>query len=315
MTRYIIRRIGQAIAIIWLNSLVVFVVLHKLPGGVAAMLSKQATPQQVAQLAHQLGTDRPLPVQYLIWLRDLARGDLGFSTVRNEPVSALIGLYMPKTILLTTLSIIVALVFALAAGLIQALYRNRAGDYAFTGVFLGLYAAPVFFLAIVLVLLFAVKLRIFPPQAPQQHTIAGILTHPAGLVLPVATLALVTIAWFSRYVRSAAIQTLAEDFIRTARAKGAGRGRILARHVLRNTLLPVITLLGLSLPFIFSGGLIVESVFNYPGAGLLFWESATSHDYPVLLAMTLVVSAATVAGSLLADLLYAVADPRIRYAA
>lgn len=314
MAAYIVRRIGQAIAVVWLNSIVVFVVLHELPGGVAAMLSKDASPQQIAQLTHQLGLDRPLPVQYVLWLKGILHGNFGFSTARNEAVSSLIAQYMPKTIVLTAISTAVALVLAIVAGLVQAQRRNRPSDYGLTALFLGLYAAPVFFLAIVLILVFAVKLRIFPPEAPQGQTLGAILGHPAGLVLPVATLALVTIAWFSRYVRVSAIGILAEDYIRTARAVGTGSGRILRLHVLRNTLLPVITLLGLSLPFIFGGALIVESVFNYPGAGWLFWQSATQHDFPVLLALALIVSAATVAGSLLADLLYAVVDPRIRYA-
>lgn len=312
---YVLRRIGQAVAVVWLNSVVVFVVLHELPGGAAAMLGKDATQQQVAQLNSQLGLDRPVPVQYLLWLNGVVHGNLGFSIARNEAVSTLISQYLPKTILLTAIATAVALVLAVAAGLVQAQHRNRPGDYSLTAVFLFLYSTPVFFLAIVLVLVFAVKLRLLPTEAPQAQTIGGILAHPAGLVLPAGTLALVTIAWFSRYVRVSAIQNLAEDFVRTARAKGAGTGRILWRHVLRNTLLPVITLLGLNLPYIFGGALIVESVFNYPGAGWLFWQSATQHDYPVLLALALIVSAATVVGSLVADLLYAEADPRVRYTA
>jgi peptide/nickel transport system permease protein len=140
-----------------------------------------------------------------------------------------------------------------------------------------------------------------------------VLEHPAGLVLPVMTLALVSIALFSRYMRSSMLDQLAEDYVRTARAKGARERIVLWRHVFRNALAPLITLIGLSLPGILSGALITETVFNYPGMGLLFWNSATSKDYPVMLGVTIVVAVATVLGSLLADLMYAVADPRVRY--
>ena len=163
-----------------------------------------------------------------------------------------------------------------------------------------------------LIMLFAVKVHVFPPVAPQ-GTAIQVLAHPLGLVLPVATLAFTSIAAFSRYLRSSLLDNLAEEYVRTARAKGAPRRVVLYRHVLRNALAPLITLIGLSLPGILSGALITETVFNYPGMGLLFWNSAQSQDYPVLLGVTIVIALGTVIGSLLADLLYAVADPRVRY--
>jgi peptide/nickel transport system permease protein len=171
---------------------------------------------------------------------------------------------------------------------------------------------PEFWLGLMLIMLFAEKIRIFPPTAPQGN-VSEILAHPAGLVLPVATLALGSVASFSRYLRSSLLDNLAEDYVRTARAKGASRRGILYRHVFRNAMAPIITLIGLSLPGILSGALITETVFNYPGIGLLFWNSALSQDYAVMLGVTIIVAIATVAGSLLADLLYAVVDPRVRY--
>jgi peptide/nickel transport system permease protein len=174
------------------------------------------------------------------------------------------------------------------------------------------YSMPTFWLGLMLIMLLAVKAHVFPPVAPQGSA-GQILAHPLGLVLPVATLAFGSIASFSRYLRSSLLDNLTEDYVRTARAKGCSRRGVLYRHVFRNALAPIITLVGLSLPGILSGALITETVFNYPGMGLLFWNSALSQDYPVLLGVTIVVALGTVAGSLLADLLYAVADPRVRY--
>src|SRR5215469_9155327 len=174
------------------------------------------------------------------------------------------------------------------------------------------YAAPTFFVGTVAVLVFSVKLHIFGPEGPQGGLVNDI-TDWRDLTLPVITLALVTIALFSRYTRSAVMDNLTEDYVRTALAKGASGRRVLWRHVLRNSLIPIATLLGLSLPAIFSGALIIESVFNYPGMGYLFWQSAQSQDYPVLLGFVVVVAVATAAGSLLADIAYAVLDPRVRY--
>jgi peptide/nickel transport system permease protein len=156
---------------------------------------------------------------------------------------------------------------------------------------------------------------VLPPGAPQTDSLVAILQSPQGLVLPVLCLALITIAQFSRYVRAAGIEALAADYIRTARSKGISERAVLARHLVRNTLLPVITLVGLSLPFAVAGAVIIEQIFNYPGMGLLFFTAATDQDYPVLLGVTLIVGLATAAGSLLADVAYGLADPRVRTAA
>ena len=164
-----------------------------------------------------------------------------------------------------------------------------------------------------LILVFSVKLGWFGPEAPQGGIVSD-LTDWRDLTLPVVTLALVTIALFSRYMRSSVLDNISEDYVRTARAKGASRQRVLWRHVMRNSLIPIATLLGLSIPGIFSGALITESVFNYPGMGYLFYQSAQKQDYPMLLGFIIVVAIATVVGSLLADIAYAVLDPRVRYA-
>jgi peptide/nickel transport system permease protein len=314
MTGFLLRRVGQSIAVLFIVSVIVFVLIHLLPGGIAhAILGPRATAAQIAAFNHENGFDKPLPVQYLIWLWHLLHGNLGYSYHLNQSVGSLIVERLPKTIVLNLLSLLVALVVAVPIGVRQAVRRNGAFDYAATGLAFVFYAMPVFFLGLLLVLWFSLDLRIFPAEAPQGSTIAGILSQPMALVLPVLTLALLTIALFSRYMRSAVMDNLVQDYVRTARAKGAGEHRVLYGHVLRNSLIPVATLLGLSLPALFAGALITESVFNYPGMGLLFWQEAQVNDYPTLLGITLIVGVATVVGNLLADIAYAVLDPRVRY--
>jgi peptide/nickel transport system permease protein len=314
MIVYLLRRLVQAIVVVLLVSVIVFVLLHLLPGGPArAILGQTATQAQVAAFNRAQGYDRPIPVQYLSYLGQLLHGQLGYSYQRNESVGTLLAERIPKTLLLTVVGIVVALIIAIPLGLLQAVRRNRLVDYVLTAVTFVLYAMPLFFLGLLLIIGFSQDLRWFPSQAPQSDSLLAVLSQPAALVLPVATLALVTIAAFSRYVRSAVLDNLSEDYVRTARAKGALEGRVLIRHVTRNALVPVVTLLGVYIPYLFSGSLVVEAIFNYPGMGLLFWNAAQTRDYPVLLGVALVVSVATVVGSLLVDIAYVFLDPRVRY--
>ncbi|CAM5584750.1 ABC transporter permease OS=Streptomyces rimosus subsp. rimosus (strain ATCC / DSM 40260 / JCM 4667 / NRRL 2234) OX=1265868 GN=SRIM_035185 PE=3 SV=1 [Streptomyces rimosus subsp. rimosus] len=247
-----------------------------------------------------------------MYLGRLLTGDLGESYKLNQSVTSLLGERLPKTALLAGLSIALAAVLAVPLGILQAVRRGRAADYLLTGAAFLAYATPVFFLGLVLILVFSQQLQIFPAEAPQADTVGGLLAEAPALVLPVVTTALGIIAAFSRYMRSAVLDNLEEDYVRTARAKGQSNARVMARHVLRNALIPLATLLGLYLPTLFSGLLVVESMFNYPGMGLLFWNAAQGSDFPVLLGVTLVVGVATVLGSLITDIAYAVLDPRIR---
>ena len=176
-----------------------------------------------------------------------------------------------------------------------------------------LYSMPQYAIALLLIQLLAISFHVFPAEAPQSASALGMLEHPAGLVLPVASLTLVTYALFSRYMRSSAIDTLAQDYIRTARAKGLPERLVLTRHLLRNSLIAVVTLVGLSIPTILTGTLIIEQVFNYPGAGLEYFNAALRNDYEVMLGITVLVGVITVLGNLLADIGYAILDPRIRY--
>jgi peptide/nickel transport system permease protein len=311
---FLIRRILQAAVTVLIVTVIVFFLLRSIPGNVAVAILGPAAyrnPATLAQFNAQYGFDKPWYSQYLLWLGHLLQGNLGFSWTLDQPVSSLLGQRLPKTIILVGISTIVALI--IAVGLLQAVRRNKPVDYTFTSLSFLFYAAPTFFVGTVLILVFSVKLGWFGPEAPQGGIVSD-LTDWRDLVLPVATLALVTIALFSRYMRSSVLDNITEDYVRTARAKGASRQRVLWRHVMRNSLIPIATLLGLSIPGIFSGALITESVFNYPGMGYLFFQSAQKQDYPVLLGFIIVVAIATVVGSLLADIAYAVLDPRVRYA-
>jgi peptide/nickel transport system permease protein len=315
VTGFFIRRLLQAIVVLLLVTMITFILLRSIPGNVAiAILGPNAyrNPQAVAQFNAAYGFDKPWYSQYLLWLGHLLEGNLGYSWNLNQSVASLLGNHLPKTIALVGMSTIVALIIAIPVGLWQAVRRNRPVDYVFTSISFLFYAAPSFFVGTVLILLFADKWHVFAAEGPQGG-LWNDLTDWHAMTLPVATLTLVTFALFSRYMRSAVLDNVAEDYIRTARAKGVTSRRVLLRHVLRNSLIPIATLLGLSLPGIMAGALITESVFNYPGMGYLFYKQAQSQDYPTLLGIVIVVALATVVGSLLADILYAILDPRVRY--
>jgi peptide/nickel transport system permease protein len=313
MIGYTARRFGQGVIVVIVVTFITFFEAHLMPGNPArAILGVHASSAQIAAFNAENGYNHPLVIQYFDYLDRLLHGNLGFSYKQNQSVAALLGQDMPASIVLVGLSTIVALLVALPLAVLQAVRRNHPSDYALTGASLLFYSTPTFWLGLTLIDLLAVRTHLFPPAAPQGNALQ-VLQDPGGLVLPVITLALVSIASFSRYMRSSMLDQLAEDYVRTARAKGARERIVLWRHVFRNALAPLITLVGLSVPNILSGALITETVFNYPGMGLLFWNSAIAKDYPVLLGVTIVVAVATILGSLLADLAYAVADPRVRY--
>jgi peptide/nickel transport system permease protein len=314
VTAYLVRRLLQGIAVVFGVTIIVFIILHALPGGPArGMLGPEATEQQVQQFIVANGYNKPLWIQYWRFIDQLAHGNLGYSYQDNQTVATLLANDLPKTAVLVLLAYVVALIVAVPLGIMQALRRNSAADYITTGASFIAYSMPTFWLGILLILGFAINWRLLPAEGPQGATVSAVLQDPKAMILPVATLALVTIAAFSRFMRSSAIETLVQDHIRTARAMGLPERSILLRYLLRNSLIPIITLIGLSLPVTISGAVITESVFNYPGMGLLIWNAATAHDFPVLLGSTIALATATVVGSLVADILYAVADPRVRY--
>lgn len=315
VTAYLMRRLLQAIFVTFFVTVVVFVLLQMLPGGpVRALLPLNATHYQVVHLTREYGYDKPLVVQYGRWLGQLLHGNLGYSVHLNMPVSQSIIQALPKTIVLMALSIVLALLLGVPLGVYQAARRYRAGDYVLTGIsFLG-YGTPPFFIGLLLIDWLAVDVHAFPAEAPQGTSVAQVLSQPNALVLPVITLAFAGFALWSRYMRSSVMDNLVQDYVRTARATGASERQVLWRHVFRNSLVTIVTLLGLSLPGLFAGAVITESVFNYPGMGLLFWQAAQDYDYPVLLGTALIGTLATIIGNLLADIGYAALDPRVRYA-
>lgn len=316
MTAYLVRRIVQAIVVVIGVTLLVFLLGHIIPGGAArAALGSRATPLQIQLFNHVNGYDLPVWQQFLDYCRGIfLHFDLGYSYKENQGVSALIAERLPKTLVLVGIATAFAVLVAIPLGVIQVVRRNRPLDYALTGgAFIG-YSMPAFLLGELLILYLAIDLKVFPVDAPQSDSVLGILSQPRGLVLPVLTLAALTVAAFSRYMRSSMMEAMTQDYVRTARAKGAGPARVLFRHGLRNALIPIITLLGLSLPAIVGGALITETVFNYPGMGLLATQAAFNDDVPVLLGTTFVAALATVVGSLLADIFYSIVDPRVRYA-
>jgi len=314
VTGYILRRIGQAVIVLLGVTILVFILQHLLPGSIArAIIGPRASASQIAAFNREYGLDRSLPVQYFSFLGQVVHGNLGYSFKQNTSVGAIVIHDLPNDVILVGTSLVLALLIAIPVGIMQAVRRDKLTDYAATGVSFLLYSMPSYLLGLLLIAVFAVNLRILPAEAPQEPTIAGVLSDPAGLVLPVATLTLVTCALFSRYMRSSAIESLAQDYIRTARAKGLGQVAILTRHLLRNSLIPVVTLVGISLPGILTFGLIVEELFNFPGVGLAYFNAAVNGDYPVVFGVTVLVALATVAGNLFADIAYAILDPRVRY--
>jgi peptide/nickel transport system permease protein len=302
------------VVVLLLVTMVMFLMFHMLPGNPArAELGVKAQPAAVAAFDKLNGFDRPVWYQFWIYLDHLAHGNLGFSYLQNASVAQLFLQRFPKSVLLLSLATLVAITVAVPLGVLQAVRRNKIDDYVLTGTSFVLYSFPTFWLGIILIEIFAISLHVLPPSAPSGTSLGAILSDWQGLVLPVATLALVSIASYSRYMRSAMIDSLAQDYIRTARAKGLSERLVLLRHALRNSLIPMATLIGLSVPGVLGGAVITEDVFNYPGVGLLFIQSATSEDFSVLLGLTLVAAVGVIVGNLVADIGYAVLDPRIRY--
>jgi peptide/nickel transport system permease protein len=314
MTSYLLRRVSQSVAVLFIVSVIVFSILHFLPGSPArAMLGIRATPAAIAAFNKANGYNRALPVQYLLYLDRLFHGNLGFSYHFDQSVGSLLSLDLPKSAVLVGASYVVALLIAIPMGIVQAMRREKLLDHTLTAFSFVGYAMPTFWLGILLVIWFSADLHLFPSQGPQGATVSASFANPQALVLPVATLTIVTVAQFSRFMRASAVENLLQDYIRTARAKGLSNWRMVTRHLLRNSILPIITLVGLSLPSVLSGAIVVEALFNYPGMGWLFWTATGAHDFPVLMGFTIVIAAATVIGNLLADVAYAMADPRVRF--
>jgi peptide/nickel transport system permease protein len=315
VTGYLLRRTVQSVLAVVGVTIIVFVLIHMLPGGPArAVLGNRATPTAIHQFNVENDYDKPLVAQYGLYLWKLLHGNFGYSYHYNQGVGSLITQNLPKSALLVGIAYAIAVILCVPMGVWQAVRRNKPSDHILTTASYVGYAMPTFWAGLLLITFFSIKLQIFPSQGPQGATVGAMLADPDALVLPVATLVIVNLAMFSRFMRSSVIENLVEDYVRTARGKGVAERTVLFRHVLRNSLLPIISMVGLSLPVALSGAVVAEAVFNYPGMGLLFWNAAVKQDYPLLMGFTVVVGVATVAGNLLADLCYSIVDPRVRYA-
>lgn len=314
-SRYAIKRLLAVVPMLLAVSLLLFGVMNVLPGGPEALYAgENLDPATIAYVRRNLGLDEPMPLRYAHWVAAAVRGDFGRSFRDGQPVLSHIGARLPATLQLGGLALVLALAVAIPAGVIAAARPHSWLDRVLTPLsFLGL-SFPSFWLGIMLILLFSGLLGWLPGSGMvtygRETDLVSRLRHAA---LPTATLAAVQVAAFMRYTRAAMLEVLTEDYVRTARAKGLGPTRVLLTHGLRNALVPVVTLVGLSLPGLIGGAVIVETVFAWPGLGRLAVDSVFKRDYPVIMGIQMIIAAVIVLANLATDLLYAVLDPRVVY--
>jgi peptide/nickel transport system permease protein len=314
MRTFLIRRLLAAIPTLGAVSIIIFLLLHAAPGGPMAVYANNPNvdPEDLKRLEQSLGLHDPYPVQYAKWLGSMLTGNWGLSYKYARPVSALLGERIVATLQLVAVSLLIAAAVAVPLGVLGATARpavqRLVGAVSMVGV-----SVPTFWLGILILLLLSVKLRLLPSGGMAtigaEFSLADRLWH---LAAPAAVLATLEIAGWSRYLRSMLLESLRQDYIQTARAKGLAESGVVLRHALRNALLPLITLFGLQGGRLVGGALITETVFSWPGMGRLLVESLAARDYPVLMAAFMLMSALVIAGNLAADLTYGVADPRIR---
>lgn len=320
MRNYILKRVVQAVPLLLLISFVVFLSIQATGDPLAAYtVDASLTSDDIARLKVKYGLDKPVPIQYLNWLKNMATGNWGTSYFTRESVVSMFAERLPNTLILFAVSYVFILVVALILGILSAVRQYSVLDHTVTAFsFLGI-AAPSFWLGLMLIYLFAVRLKAWDlPYLPVGgmydlnvgKTFSEVARH---VVLPSVTLSVVVCARYIRYIRSSILEQLQLDYVRSAKAKGLRPVTVLFRHVLKNVMLPLITLVGLDLPNFLSGTIVIESIFAWPGVGRLFWSAAERTDIPVLMAIMLFVAFITVLFNLCADILYAVVDPRIKY--
>lgn len=313
VTAYLIRRAGTSLVILIGISIFIFILLHSVfPSPAIVVLGPKASPQAVAEWNAQNGYSDPVIVQYWHYMYALLHGNLGYSYKLNQTVAALFGERWARSLYLSGMGLLIAILIAIPLGIYQAVRRNTLGDQAATAIAFTTYAMPDFLLYLIAIQVFAISIPIFSFEASQSTSILTVIGDWREMALPILCIALLVLAGYSRYMRSSAMETLAQDYIKTARAKGLPERLVLVRHLLRNACLPMITLIGLSIPALLAGNVIAEYTFNYPGLGLLFFDSLSNEDYPVMIAYTLIAAVLTVLGNLLADIALTIADPRIR---
>ena len=315
MTSYLVRRLITSIIVVIGVSIFIFLLLHAAYSSPArAVLGLSARPAQIDAWNKTNGYDDPVIVQYFRYVNNVLHGNLGYSYVENQSVAQLLNERWARSAYLSGISLVIAIIIALPLGIFQAVKRNSIGDNVATSAAFILYSMPSFFLGLILIQVFAISFPIFNFEASQSTNVFVVMGDWYSMTLPIFTLALITVASFSRYQRSAAMDVLAQDYIKVARAKGLPERLVLMRHLVRNASLPMVTLIGLSLPALLAGNLIIESLFNFQGLGLLFFTSLNKVDYPTMLAYTLAGAVLVVVGNLVADIALTIADPRIRLA-
>lgn len=320
MGPYVARRLLQAIPLLFLISLISFMLI-RLSGDPMSMYGQSSalTAEDRDRIIKQHGWDKPKPVQYLYWLRDVVQGDLGTSLYTYQPVTQMIWEKLPNTLILMGTVFIVTVVVSIPLAIVSALRQYSRLDYLITGASFFAFALPTFWLGLVCIMLFAVKFKEwglpFLPAGGMYDLVEGpsLLGLVKHLVMPALVLSVVSMASYIRYLRASMLEVLHDDYIRTARAKGLPELAVTWRHAFRNALIPLVTLITMNIPLIFSGALITEQVFAWPGMGRLFVDHANRGDYPVLMGLVLTVSVLVVLFNLAADIAYAVIDPRIRF--
>ena len=313
MTRYILRRLVITVPVAFLASVILFLLLKLTPGDpVLIMLGERATPENVQALRHDLGLDQPYPIQYAHWVFRVAQGDFGKSLRNGGPVKDEILARLPATFQLGVAALLLGLLVAVPLGILAAVFRRSAVGFAATAFSQVGIAIPGFFVGLLLIYLFALTLKWFPPGSYTAFN-----DNPGEwarrLVLPAFTLSLFGAAAQTRFIRSGLLDTLHQDYIRTARAKGFAEPAVILRHALRNALIPSVTLLGLQIGAILEGAFIVESVYAWPGIGRLAVQSLGARDYPIVQAVVLLAVFMFLTANLLVDIAYAYLDPRISY--
>ncbi len=314
MARTILHRIGQSLVLLVLVSMIGFALLHLAPGGPLSQfaLTPGMSAATMAQIAHQMGLDRPLPIQYFDWAGHLLRGDWGHSYRDGAPVLTVIGAHIGATLELMLSSTVLAVLIGTWVGVLGATRRYSIADYLATiGAMVAL-SIPTFWFGLVVIYVFSVWLAWLPSGNMYSSGTQTLLDYGRHLILPCLVLTLVTVATWSRYMRASMLDVISQDYIRTARAKGVRRRTVLIHHALRNALLPMITVAGLQLPTLLGGALVTETVFTWPGMGRLFLDSIGYRDYPVVMGLLMVSAIMVLIGNLMADMFYVVADPRIR---
>jgi peptide/nickel transport system permease protein len=317
---YVLRRLLQAIPLLFLISLMAFMLI-RMSGDPMSMYAQASnlTQEDRERIIREHGWDKPKIVQYVYWLRDVARGDLGSSLYTYQPVTQMIWEKLPNTMILMGTVFVVTILISIPLAIISALRQYSKLDYLITGFSFLAFALPTFWLGLVCIMLFSVKFKEWGlPYMPaggmydlvEGPSLPGLLKH---MVMPVTVLSIVSLAAYVRYLRASMIEVLHDDFIRTARAKGLSEGTVTWRHAFRNALIPLVTLITMNIPLIFSGALITEQVFAWPGMGRLFVDHANRGDYPVLMGLVLTVSVLVIVFNLVADIAYAAIDPRIRF--